>query len=115
VGDELTYYMGELTAEQLQREIAGFWAELEDNPRLRAEVEAAGIDSHLLGDLKDPHAITVRPDSSGADPEAVLLIIAFAPAGNRILKDLWATVLLPRIKRRWGDDAIQGETGRSGQ
>jgi hypothetical protein len=52
----------------------------------------------------------LRVGTSGVDPISTLLIITFAPAANRVLKDLWTTVLLPRIRRRWGDDAIGDES-----
>lgn len=108
---EFTYSKGELTVEQLQEEISGFWTELQNSPKLGAEVDAAGLDSRVLSSLGNADPIAVRLDSSGADPASVLLIIAFAPAGNRMLKDLWATVVLPRIRRRWGDDAIGDKIG----
>jgi hypothetical protein len=54
-------------------------------------------------------AIRVSADSSGADPLSVILIVAFAPTANKILKDLWRTAILPRIRKRWGEDAIGSE------
>jgi hypothetical protein len=68
-----------------------------------------------LDHIGRPDAVTVRVDGSGTDPTVVLLVIAFAPAGNRVLKDLWATAILPRIRRRWGEDAIGPAVGRAGQ
>jgi hypothetical protein len=104
--DELTYSRGQLSADQIQQEIAKFWTELEASSELQEQVAAAGISRDLLGDVDRSDAITVRVDSSGVDPISVALIVAFAPAANRALKDVWTTVLLPRIRRRWGDDAI---------
>jgi hypothetical protein len=104
--EELTYSRGQLSAEQIQQEIAKFWAELETSSELQAELATAGISRDLLRDSNPRDAITVRVDSSGVDPVSVSLIIAFAPTANRALQDLWTTVLLPRIRRRWGDNAI---------
>ena len=107
--EELIYASGELSAEQLQQEIARFWADLKESEELQEEVAAQGLDLATLGDVESEAAIKVRVDSSGADPASVVLIVALAPSANRALKDLWTTILLPRIRRRWGDDAIGDE------
>ena len=108
--EELTYARGELSAEQLQQEIARFWAELKESQELQEEVAAQGNNMATLRDIESATAIKVRLDSSGTDPASVVLIVALAPSANRALKDLWATILLPRIRRRWGDDAIGDES-----
>jgi hypothetical protein len=107
--EELIYARGQLSAESLQQEIARFWADVPESPELQAEVAAAGLDYPAPDNALLAGQITVRPGSSGADPVTVALIVAFAPAANRMLKDVWATVILPRIKRRWGQDAVGGE------
>ncbi len=107
--DNLVYLRGELSAEQIQSEIARFWHELETSPELDAELKAEGFEPDGLRDLRETDAVTVRAGTSGVDPTSALLIITFAPAANRVLKDLWTTTLLPRIRRRWGDDAVGDE------
>jgi hypothetical protein len=113
--ENLTYSRGVLSAEQLQSEVSRFWRDWGASPELEGELRAAGFNYGALAEIQDSGAITVRVGSSGADPSSVLLIIAFAPAANRVLKDLWKAVLLPRIQRRWGDDAIGEETGSAGR
>lgn len=106
----ITYSRGLLSAEQIQQEIANFWAELETSSELRAELASAGISDELLLSVNPSDAITVRVDSSGVDPVTVSLVIVFAPTANQALKDVWTTVVLPRIRRRWGDDAINDKS-----
>jgi hypothetical protein len=113
--DQLTYSRGYLSAEQVEHEIARFWADVAASSELRAQLVATGLNFETLDKSNLPDAITVRVDSSGVDPVAVSLVIVFAPTANRILKDVWATVLLPRIRRRWGDDAIGEKTDHSDQ
>jgi hypothetical protein len=113
--DELTYGRGELSVGEVQQEIAQFWRELGKTPELLAKFDDLGIRPHELDDIEKSDAISVRADSSGADPTSVLIIIAFAPTGNRVLKDIWTSALLPRIRRRWGDDAIGEESNRRGR
>jgi hypothetical protein len=95
-----------LSVDQLQAEIALFWAELGSSRELSADLKHAGFNEGRLLSAKDADSITVQVDASGADPASTLLIIALAPTANRVLRDLWSTVLLPRIQRRWGEDAI---------
>ena len=107
---ELIYSRGQLSVEQIQQEIAKFWAELETSSELQAELAKAGISRETLRDSNPEDAITVQVDSSGVDPTSVSLIIVFAPTVNSVLKDVWTTVLLPRIRRRWGDNAINDKS-----
>lgn len=112
--EEFIYARGTLSADQIQAEIAQFWQALDDpgSSTLKTELSAAGLDLTSLADVDTENAITVRPGRSGADPVTAILIVALAPSANQIVKDLWATAVLPRIRRRWGDDAI-GEEKRS--
>lgn len=109
--DEIAYSRGELSIERIQKEIARFWKEFNasTSSALVSELEAVGLDRAALGGVDQEDAITVRASASGADPTVVLIIVALAPSANNIVKDLWTTLLLPRIRRRWGEDAIGEE------
>jgi hypothetical protein len=54
----------------------------------------------------------VQAGSSGVDPTTAVILVTLAPSANLIIKDLWRKIVLPRIRKRWGDDAI-GEEKRS--
>lgn len=115
--EDFAYARGGLSVEQIQAEIAQFWETL-DNPgssNLEAELSAAAVDRAALAGIDRENAITVRAGTSGADPATVILLVALAPSANRIIKDLWVTVVLPRIRRRWGEDAIGEEKQKRGQ
>jgi hypothetical protein len=111
IADEIVYSRGELSIIQIEAEIAQFQQELgtSNSPMVDSELQAAGLDRAALANVDLRNAITVRAGNSGADPTAVLIIVSLAPSANRVVKDLWATVLLPRIRRRWGDDAVGEE------
>jgi hypothetical protein len=108
---ERFYARGTLSIEQIYAEITRFWLDCEKpgDAALDAELRAAGFDRRMLGEADFRRAITVQATASGADPTSVLIIVTFAPAANRIVKDLWETVILPRIRRRWGEDAVGAE------
>lgn len=106
---ELWYGRGTRTADEIQREIHKFWAELETNDELRKELVDAGIDPDAVAAPDRQDAIQVSVRGAGIDPGAVSLIVAFVPAASEVLISLWNQVLLPRIRNRYGRDAIRDE------
>jgi hypothetical protein len=113
-GEDLVYARGQLSVDEIQSEIAKFWQifDNQDSPALDDELRAAGLDRAALDGVDRESAIVVHPGSSGMDTSAVVLLVSFAPSANRVIKDLWKKIVLPRIERRWGEDAI-GEEKRS--
>jgi hypothetical protein len=106
---QLMYVRGTRSADEIQREVDKFWDELADDEELRTELASAGIDAPAVLALKSPDAIRVGVRGAGLDPTTVALVIAFAPVANEMLVSLWKEVLLPRIRSRYGRDAIQDE------
>jgi hypothetical protein len=108
--EELVYARGQLSVDEVQAAIAEFWQALDkpDSSALEEELSARRIGRAALADLDRTTAITVRAGASGADPISVVLLVTLAPSTNQIIKDLW-TVVLARIRRRWGDDAVGTE------
>jgi hypothetical protein len=106
---ELFYARGTRSADEIQREIDQFWAALDGSDENPKEVAEAGIDLGALSGAERQDAIRVGVRGAGVDPTAVTLVVAFAPAANAALISLWKQVLLPRIRSRYGRDAIREE------
>ena len=111
--ENLFYARGELSAGQIEAEIARFWqdADKASNPGLDADLSEVGLDRAALAGVDRENAITVGNSMSGVDPTTAVLIVSLAPSANRIIQDLWQ-VVLKRIRDRSGADAI-GEEKRS--
>lgn len=109
---EIRYAPGTWSAGDIQREIDSFWDPLANDDELRQEVRDAGIDISELAGLDRRNAIAVSAGAAGFAPASVALVVAFAPTANAIVARLWETVLLPRIRRRYGQDAIGLEASR---
>jgi len=105
---EISYVRGTRSAAEVQREIDSFWDAIGDD-ELRREVTDAGIDVSELAGLNQRGAISVTAKGSGIDPGTVALVVSFAPAANAVLVSLWKKVILPRIRRDHGRDAIGPE------
>ena len=56
--------------------------------------------------------IDVRVGGAGFDPMTVAVVVAFAPAANHVVTSLWDEVILPRLRRKLGDDALGRERKR---
>jgi hypothetical protein len=112
--EEFVYARGELSVEQIESEIAQFWQILDKpgSPALEADLSAAGLDRATLASVNRENAIIVRAGTSGVDPTTAVLLVTLAPSANLIIKDLWKKIVLPRIRKRWGENAI-GEEKRS--
>lgn len=108
MADEIRFLpSGDLTAEKLKTFLEKEWKELQDpSSRLHQEAEARGIEIEKVTDLKLSKAIEVKQES-GLDPVTATIIVAFAPVAAGIVSDLWAHVLLPRIRQHFGEDALK--------
>jgi len=111
---DLSYTRGTRSADEVQREIDSFWDLLGRDDRIREEVRNAGIDiSEYIGtDFHD--TIHVKAKGAGIDPATVALVVAFAPTANAIAVSLWKKVILPRIRHKYGRDAV-GQERSSGE
>ena len=104
-----SYERGALSAEALQMMINEIWREMRTSPQLEAEITAAGFNRETLPQAEES-PITVHAEASGVDPTVKVLTVTFAASGGQVFKDLWATIILPRIRQRLGDDAIGVES-----
>lgn len=107
--DVVTYRLGSQGPGDLQRIVDDLLASIPGDPELTGEIRARKVDPATL----DAGSITVSVHGAGLDPASVALVVAFlAPPAM----DIWKHVLLPRIRRRWGINAvgreIEGEAGR---
>jgi len=106
---QVSYTRGTRSVEEIQREINSFWDQLRHDVRLREEIKDVGIDipDDAAEDWHD--AIHVEVKGAGIDPSTVALIVAFAPSANAIVVSLWKKIILPRIRRKYGRDAVGQE------
>ena len=105
-----TYETGILSVGQLQAEIDQFWHELHTTNNLDAEIRAAGVNPKAFAFIEET-PISVRSEASGVDPATTLISVVFSPDFGHVFMNVWDNVLLPRIQRRWGTNAIGSETG----
>jgi hypothetical protein len=101
------YQRGSRSPVQLQKDISDFWAELPRNVTLQQSVDKAGIGPDMLEALRRPGTYTFEEKGAGLDPEVVALIVGLgAQPVAHAANTLWDQVILPWIRRRWGDDAV---------
>lgn len=104
-GVAVTYGQGSLAVGDLQTAVDAMWLSLESDPDLSASVEAAGID---VGELSTTQPLRIEPAPAGAfDTPAIVLT-----AASRVALHLWGSVFLPRLRQRYGADALRKERQR---
>ena len=114
--EKFRYAMSGLSVEDYEAELDQLWAELKDpNSDLSQEAKSRGIDVGPLRALERRDAIALETEEAAFGVE-VILIIALAPlatelvkASAPIIKDLWFSVLRPRILQRKGEDVLSEE------
>lgn len=100
---EIDYKIGTLSADALNKELDEMWGALREDGALREEAAAAGIDLAEI-DALERSPIEVRSDEAGFDPVSIVIVVA-----GIVAKDLWKEVLLPRIRARYGAEAVGPE------
>jgi hypothetical protein len=103
--EPIRYSYKEINQQQLESELDTLWQQLKDDD-LAAEARAEGINLNSLVAYRRDQVITVTKEGHGLDPVTTTLIVAFSPVAARVAKDLWTKILLPRILRSKGKDAL---------
>ncbi len=100
-----------LDSEQIEEEALRLLDALKSDERLREEASRAGIDlnafdASIAQEFEDP-LIKVEAESSGISPGVIEIALIFAPVAALIIQDCWTHLILPRLKRKYGVDAIE--------
>jgi hypothetical protein len=103
--EAIRYSYKEVDQQQLESELDTLWQQLKEDD-LAAEARAEGIDLSSLAGYSRDQVITVTKEGHGFDPVTTALVVAFAPVAARVAKDLWTKILLPRILRNKGKNAL---------
>jgi hypothetical protein len=103
---EMRYRLkGGLKREELEAALDEIWGELQSDVAARQEAAEGGVDVATIVGVPRLEAITVQKVSAGFGPEIV--IIAFLPLVARVVGDIWAKFILPRLEQRYGLDALE--------
>lgn len=94
--ERVRYERGDLSADELKAELAVFFSTAADDPGVRGDAEAAGIDLDplLAGGLDQVQVEPLDPKFTGI--ETALLVMLLTPP----VQSAWNEVLLPWLKRR---------------
>lgn len=105
--NEEHYHLTKLSFSEFTNELDLIWAELQDpESNLSKKARKEGIDLSSLRGLQLEQAIRVERRESGFDVTAV--VMAFVAHGVvEAVKAAWTHLIVPRIRRDLGDDAIK--------
>ena len=92
--------------EDIAKAIEELWSDLKTNQDLREIVASEGINLKAVDQIAaNPFSLEAR--GQGLDPVTIAFAVAFAPDAAEICRDVWRVVFLPRLKRKFGDNAIK--------
>lgn len=106
MADQIRYSYKNIDQSELEAKLDEFWAQLQQDSELGAEARKQRIPLDDLRGKKRGDVITVAKEGEGFDPVATALIVAFAPVAAKAARDLWTKLLLPRILKAKGKDAL---------
>lgn len=96
-----------VTEEEFIHELDAIWKDVLTDSDLIRKAAAKGID---LTKMRRDAAISVR-QGVGIDPVFTPVIIglgtALTPVAVQVVRDIWEQVVLPRIRREKGEDALR--------
>lgn len=102
---EKSYRMaGDISTVAIAQEIAAAWDDLRKDPNLRQRLAESDGELEKALAIAPDQAIAVRNPVSGFAAEVI--VVAFLPLAVRIATDVWEKIILPRIVRRFGSDAL---------
>jgi hypothetical protein len=106
MADQISYSYKNIDQSELEAKLDEFWAHLQQDSELAAEARKQGIQLDDLRGKKRAEVITVAKEGDGFDPATTALIVAFAPLAAKVARDIWTKLLLPRILKAKGKDAL---------
>jgi hypothetical protein len=104
--NEIRYRPKKIDQRQLDSELDKLWQQLLEDPDWASEARDADIDLTELSAHSRKDLLTVSAEGDGLDPATTALVVAFAPVAAKVARDLWDKILLPRILRNKGRDAL---------
>lgn len=114
MSEEIRYKWADIPAEEYDKDLDDLWRELQNpDSALSREAKDLGIDVEPLRQVDRKDAISVRTEGEGFGGETVAIVVALAPLATAtikmltpIIQDVWKHILLPRILRRKGGEAL---------
>jgi hypothetical protein len=97
-----TYRIGSnVSREVIEEEIAKAWKDVQHDDQVRTQLAAANVDVSAAASLDTAQSITVRNAGTGFAGETIVIALA-----AKVASDLWEKVILPRLRKRFGADAV---------
>jgi hypothetical protein len=106
MAEQIRYGYKNINLSELEAKLDELWVQLQQESALATEATKQGISLGELRGKKRNEVIEVRKEGEGFDPATTALIVAFSPLVAKVAKDLWTNILLPRILKAKGKDAL---------
>jgi hypothetical protein len=103
---DLEYQLSGPSLKELNETIDKLWAGLKSDPESLRRAEEAEINLARLPSGRRDRLIKLRRKGAGLEPASAAIGVGIA-LGSKVLRDLWNHVLLPRLRKQYGDQALK--------
>jgi hypothetical protein len=92
----------DISLHELQEILNRLWTESRNDPVVMDMVRQQGVDPATLQN----YALSARLSGGGFDAATTAVIVSFAPVAAKVVSDLWEKIILPKLRRAKGTDAL---------
>jgi len=103
---EEKYDLKGITVDRFKDLIRDVWKESKESGEIKKIAEEKGLNYSEIEPLEANDVLEIKQEGVGLDPALTAIIVSFAPVLAEIAEDIWKYVLLPKIKRKEGDDVL---------
>lgn len=112
MAEDLRYEGTVVSIDELRKAADEIWSEARYSDEIKRIVKKHGKDPELVSGTAREDLITIRREGAGLSAEVTAIIVAFAPVAAGIAKDIWVHFILPRLKKKFGEDALKAPRKR---
>jgi len=91
---------------QLEESLDELWASLGTDRDLMRRAEVARINLKRVPPGERARLIKLRRKGAGFEPGSTAVVVGIG-LGAKILRDIWTHLLLPRLRKKYGADALK--------
>ena len=107
----LIYERGAAEPEAIEAEARKIWASTLTSDEFVSTLAGAGLTSDDIG---TDFPFTVSADSAGLVVTGTTVLVGIlSPVAKDVLVDVWRKILLPKLRRRFGEDVVGKEKDAS--
>jgi hypothetical protein len=100
------YQLSGPSVREVQQELDRLWESLNTDRESLRRAQQARISLAKLPAGRRGQLIKVRRKGAGLEPATTAIVVVIG-LGAKVLRDVWKHILLPRLRKKYGDQALK--------